>query len=246
MCYGEIEGVFMIKFDLHVHSKGSSNCAQADEKTIIYDYKNAGYGGIVITNHFSAPKFKNFMLGETYIDKVDYFLSLFERVKKEGEKNGIKVLCGVEIEDNLGVEYILVGFEKSFLYSEKPLYEFSQQELYNMCDKKGIFMYQTHPFRNGVTCGNPKYMHGVEAFNGHFHHLNNNEYAKAFAENNNLIKLAGIDYHQPCQPLTAYTLVPETVNDEVSLAKYLFSGQAKYVGNELYYITEAKKFLGIK
>ncbi|MBQ8426315.1 MAG: PHP domain-containing protein [Clostridia bacterium] len=236
----------MIKFEMHAHTKGGSYCAYSDAKTLIDDYKKGGYGGIVITNHFSASNYVVDLIGETHKEKIDYFFSLYHNVKDEGKKHGIKVFYGVEVRDCFGDEYMLLGFKPEFLYDNKPLFTYSQKELFYMAEKNNIFMYQTHPFRDGVRCGNPNYLHGAEAFNGHFHHFNNNEKAKAFVEKNNLISLAGTDYHTPNQPLTAYMLIPENINDEFALVEYLRSGKAEYFGDEQYYIDELKKYKGIK
>ena len=42
----------MIKLETHCHLLHSSHCAHADADSIISRYKEAGYGGIVITNQF--------------------------------------------------------------------------------------------------------------------------------------------------------------------------------------------------
>lgn len=236
----------MIKFEMHAHTKGGSSCGKADAKTIIEEYKNARYGGIVITNHLSAGNYGQSLIGETHKEKMDYFFSLYENVKLEGQKFNIKVFCGVEVRDCAGTEYMLCGFNKRFLYDNKPLFTFSQKELFDMCEKEKILMYQTHPFREGCVCGDYRYVHGVEVFNGHFHHFNNNALSLDFATEHNLIKMAGTDYHCINQPLTSFMLIPENVNDEVALAEYLLSGKAEYFGDEKLYIEEHKKYKGIK
>lgn len=236
----------MIKFEMHAHTKGGSYCGYSDAKTIINDYKKAGYGGIVITNHFSASNYVVDLIGETHKEKLDYFFSLCDSVKKEGDIHGIKVFCGAEVRDCDGTEYMLYGFKRNFLYDNKPLFTFNQKELFKKCEKEKIFMYQTHPFREGVTCGEPNYMHGAESFNGHFHHFNNNHKALDFTKKFNLIKMSGTDYHRPNQPLTSHMLIPDSVSNEFELVEFLMSGKAQLFGDEDYYLDELKKYKGLK
>lgn len=234
----------MIKFEMHAHTKGGSRCGHADEKTLISDYVNSGYGGVVITNHFDSYNYYNTLVGDTHKEKTDYFFSLYEKVKEEGEKFNVKVFYGVEVRDIDNTEYMLYGFKKEFIYDNRPLFTLSQKELFALAEKNNLFMYQTHPFRDGVVCGDPKYMHGAEIFNGHFHHVNNNKKAQEFINKYNLIKMAGTDYHRPSQPLTSYMNIPKSINDEQTLAEYLLSGKAQFFGDEDYYIKEMKKYKG--
>ena len=93
-------------------------------------------------------------------------------------------------------------------------------------------MYQTHPFRDGVTVGNPEFMHGAEAFNGHFHHENHNEQAKEFCRVNGLLPLSGTDYHHDPQPVTAGIYAPDDIQDEKQLVQCIFEKNYTLVQNE--------------
>ena len=236
----------MIKFEMHAHVKGGSTCAKSDAEQLVQDYVKSGYGGVVITTHYDNYNYFNSLVGQTHKEKIDNFFSLFDKTKEKAEENGLKLFYGVEVRDSLGTEYMLYGFKRSFLYDNKPLFTFDQKELFKMAEKSNLFMYQTHPFRNGVKCGLPEFMHGAEIFNGHFHHGNNNERAVEFVKKNKLIEMAGTDYHVFGQPLTSSMYIPENINDNESLTEYLMSGKAEWSGNEEYYQQEYKRFLGAK
>ena len=231
----------MIKFEMHVHSKGGSRCAKADVDTIVNHYASKGYDGLVITNHIDSYNYNNTLVGDNHKEKTNYFFSLYEDAKIKGEKLNLKIFCGIEVRDIDNTEYMLYGFEPRLLYDNKPLFEYNQKELFYLAEKEKLFMYQTHPFRYGVKCGNPKYMHGAEAFNGHFHHLNNNKQAEEFCNKYNLIKMSGTDYHEPNQPLTSYMYIPSQINNEQALVEYLFKGKTEYYGDEEYYMNEFMK-----
>lgn len=232
----------MIKAELHIHSLGGSYCAQLPAKEIVKRYKQAGYGALMLTNHYSKRCFGEYPVSE-FKDKVDYFFSLFDEFKNECDKVGIKAFCGVEVAVMpFGTDYVLVGFDKAFLYENKPLYDLTQEELFALAEKDDIFMYQAHPFRLGSKVGNPKFMHGAECFNGHFHHNNYNAIAEKFCKENNLVRLSGNDFHAVDEPIIGGVFIPNYVNDEKALAKYLKSGKCKILKDELYYQQCTKEF----
>lgn len=232
----------MLKIELHAHTKGGSGCAFTLAKDLIKEYKDAGYGAVVITNHIAENEFNKYP-GETRKEKIDYYLSLYEDAKREGEKLGVKVYLGAEVRarEDFFVEYMIYGFEKEFLYNSPDLFTLNQEELFNLCEQNGLLMYQTHPFRRGVTCGNPKFLHGAECFNGHINHVNDNENALRFCEENNLIKLCGTDFHDPNQPKTSYALIPENIANEKELCDYIKSGKMQVFGDEELYKKECRK-----
>ena len=236
------KGIPMIKVELHAHCKGGSGCAFVPAKDLIREYKDAGYNGIVLTNHICESEFNKYP-GETRKEKLDFYFSLYEDTKREGEKQGLKVFLGAEIraKEDYFIEFMIYGFEKELLYNSTDLFTLNQKELFEFCEKNGIFMYQTHPFRRGVTCGDPKYLHGAEAFNGHVNHVNNNAQANEFCEKNGLIKLCGTDFHDPNQPKTSYALIPDDVNTEKELADYIRSGKLQIFGDEETYQARSKR-----
>ena len=236
----------LIKFETHCHSLGGSVCAKSSNEQIIEDYVKNGYGGIVLTNHYASYTFECDYKKKTLTDNVDYFFELYDSLKKHGEQNGVKIFYGIEVRIvATNTEYMLYGFKPEFLYNNPFIYNLTQQELFELCNKNGIFMYQTHPFRQGVKAGLPQFMHGAEAFNGHFHHPNNNAEASEFCKQNNLIEMCGTDYHVFNQPLTSAMYFPDTVRDIFDLTEYLFTQKPERVEMEEYYQQEYKKFRGL-
>ncbi len=225
----------MIKVETHCHS-GGSWCATCDLDGLFSDYKRAGYGGVVITNHYSYAEYKR--LGfETEREYAKYFLELIDKATLVGKNYGMKVFYGIEVRLNAcGTEYVLYGFTKDFLLDNANIYEFTQEQLFKISNSFGILMYQSHPFREGVKVGNPKFMHGAEYFNGHYDHVNNNSLARKFCEDNNLIKMSGTDFHDKDQPITAGIYIPESINDSFELTEYVKSGQAKLIQEKELYI----------
>ena len=235
----------MIKTELHCHTTGPSVCADVTDEQLVLEHFNAGYGAIVITNHINGT-FNNYPAPD-YKGKVDYFFSSIDRIKEIANKKGIKVFYGAEIvantDDGIHQEFILIGFDKEFLYNNNLVRTYNQKELFELAEKNGLFMFQTHPFRVGEKTGDPKYMHGAESFNCHYHHDNNNEKAKDFCQKNNLVMLSGNDYHHSGQPLIAGIYLPEEIENEKQLAQYLLSCQPQIIEDQKACLKSRKDYL---
>lgn len=232
----------MIKIETHTHTKGGSRCAIATASDLATDLINGGFDGAVLTNHYCYNYYKNYA-GDSQKEKLDFYFSLIHDALGEFKKRSLKLFYGAEVRvklpGDLFAEYMIVGFDEKFLYDNKPLFEYTQEELFRLCDQNGVFMYQTHPFRHGVTLGNPDFMHGAEAFNGHFHHVNENPLAKEFCEKNGLIKLSGTDYHGKNQPLLGGIYISDGVEDNFALKECFFKGEFSIIENE----SEYQKYL---
>ncbi len=233
----------MIKLEPHCHTLYGSYCGLADAETIVRRYLENGYKALVVTNHYYKSAFDSYK-GDNKKEKLDFYFSLYENVKELGDKQGLKVFLGAEVFVENQNDYLLFGFDRSLFYDNKPLYEFNQKEMFDLAEKHGLFFAQAHPFRNGVKAvGDPRYMHGVERFNGHYHHVNNNEKTAAFCDENNLIGFAGTDFHTPVQPITAGIFVPDNIDDEKQLVECLFNRNFELYCDEQGYKSALDKFM---
>lgn len=239
----------MIKLETHCHGYGTSGCATTKNDYLINKYLQAGYGGIILNNHYSKSCYNECLKGNDCKEKVDCFFNYFDAFKNECAKVGIKVFLGTEVRVRdprcSGTEYSVIGLKRKTYYENPLMFELDQKGLFELAEKDGAFMYQTHPFRQGVLAGDPKYLHGAESFNGHYHHINNNDLAKKFCEENNLIKLSGTDFHHEDQPITAGIFAPNEINTEEDLVAYLFENKFTRIEKEQEYLTALKIYKGI-
>ena len=241
----------MIKLETHCHSSGGSGCATSPDKTLVEDYVKAGYGGVVITNHISKGCY-DYHKGETHAEKVRFYYSLIENLTEKFKPYNVKIFWGSEIRvvpENgsiNGEEFTVYGITEKDMRDSKPLFTLTQEELFRFAEKRGLFMYQTHPFRDGVICGDPRFMHGAEMFNGHFHHFNHNDLAKAFCEKYNLIGMSGSDYHHEYQPITAGIYIPDDICTNEQLTEYIFKNDFETIADAARYEAALKEYKGIK
>ncbi len=64
----------MFKLELHCHSSEVSACSHCPAETLIRRYKEAGYHGIVSTNHINRATFQR-MESFSWHEKIDHFIS---------------------------------------------------------------------------------------------------------------------------------------------------------------------------
>ncbi len=240
----------MIKLETHCHSLGANTCPKSPPEQIIEDYLNMGYGGVISTNHYSKGAFVTYPDGDDRV-KAEYFLSLIDDFKEKGRKKGFKVFNGVEVRLLCNEqEFMLIGFDRQFLLDNCSMYTYTQEQLFAVCEKAGVLMSQTHPKRSSgkhkVIASDPKFLHAAEVFNGHFHHVNNNDEALKFVTENNLIKLSGTDYHEFGQPITAGIYIPEEIETEKQLLDYLFKGEFERIEDKELYLETMQKWLEYK
>ena len=84
-------------FEMHLHTREVSTCANIPAKQIAELYLTTNYDGIVVTDHmnasaFNKPEYKN----ATWDEKVTHFLEGYNALK-EALKGKITVLLGMEI-----------------------------------------------------------------------------------------------------------------------------------------------------
>lgn len=236
-----------MKMETHCHT-GGSHCADGDHDLLIKKYLDGGYDGIVITNHISEYNYKNYNFGETHAEKTRCFFSFIDEMRDKLERAKLKCFFGAEIcvlplkDEKYGDEFMVYGITEKMMADNKPFFTLTQKELFEFADKNGLFMYQTHPFRDGIRVGDPKYLHGAEAFNGHYHHNNRNAEAEKFCEENGLIKISGTDYHHDGQPVTAGIETFYDVNSEDQLIECIFKKDFSLVKDQETYEKELFKY----
>lgn len=185
----------MFKTELHVHTFPASNCARTCPEDMVECYIENGYSTIVITNHFSPTLFNVVAKGKSYKEAIDLFLSNYHRAVNQA--NGrLNVLLGMEFRnihnDN---DYLVYGIDEKLLYQAEGIINMKIKNAYEYLNLKGALVFQAHPFRDGMTVTNPKYIDGIEEINFCVTHENRNEFAKLWADKYDLLKVYGQDFH---------------------------------------------------
>lgn len=184
-------------FDTHIHTKETSPCGKIPAAKLVQLYKQAGYRGIVITDHFSPyglrPDYR-----ENWQLAMAAFCSGYKLARDKGKEVGLTVLFGLEISFRSPdkSDYLVYGAEESFLLEHNNLVDIDLPALRHLADAHDILIFQAHPFRSGMQPAAPHLLDGVEVYNGNPRHDSSNDLSLAFAEEHGLLKIAGSDAHR--------------------------------------------------
>ncbi|MDF2483976.1 MAG: transposase [Herbinix sp.] len=187
----------MFKIDTHVHTGETSACAKTMAREAVRLYKESGYQGIIITDHYYEYYFET-SKELTWERKIDQFLRGYDEASDEGKKQGLKVFMGMELRftENPS-DYLVYGITEQFLKEHKKLYTLGLKEFKKYIEKENIIIIQAHPFRKHMIVASPENIHGVEIYNGNCRHNSGNELALAYANKHSLMMSSGSDFHEP-------------------------------------------------
>lgn len=209
------------KYDTHVHTKEVSRCGKVSAEETVEMYKNAGYEGIVITDHYYDYYF--YELGDlSWERKIDCYLRGYKNALEAGRNLGLKVILGMEIrfQENEN-DYLVYGINEDFLKKNRELYRLGLKDFRSLADKEKILIFQAHPFRPFMIPAPPELIDGVEVFNGNPRHNSNNDKAYEYALENRLLMLSGSDFHQPCDIAAGGIIISESISDARQLTDIL-------------------------
>lgn len=217
-------------YEMHFHTKDTSNCAIVKAKDAVEEYIKAGYDGIVVTDHLSPSTYMKY--GRKLLSwkkKVDFFLRGYKAAVKAA--NGrIPVLLGMELRyrtsegDN---DYLVYGITEEFLYNTPELLNLNSKKFYEIAQKNGFLVFQAHPFRVGMKITNPKFLDGIEIYNGNPRHNSSNDIAEAWAKKYDLIVTSGSDYHEIDDLARGGIWFKEEIKTNEDLLRNLISGDYK-------------------
>ncbi len=222
----------MYKYEIHCHTKNTSRCGHLDGAEIVKLYKEAGYSGVVITDHYSPMTFS---LSEHFNKKkaVEHYLEGYKRAKA-CETEDFKVFLGMELRFYATVnDYLVYGISENDLFELPFLLPVYLPRAYSLLHSRDCLLIQAHPFREFVTRANPKHLDGAEVFNGKTSEELNNKallWAQSFPQN--AIMTGGSDCHSKGQLATSGIITKEKLTTNTDLVRILKSGEFDIIKNK--------------
>lgn len=187
-------GVYL--YETHLHTYPVSKCARVGVREVIEFYKDQGYEGIFITNHFIDGNI-NIDRDLPYEERIEFFFSDYEEGKRIGDEVGLSVLCGLEMSYG-GTDFLVYGLGKEWFLAHPEFEGLEKRAQLSLLMENGALVIQAHPFReaNYIACIRlfPRHVHGVEIYNGCRTDFEN-ERAEEYAKNYGLLPFAGSDNH---------------------------------------------------
>lgn len=191
----EFKNFYPYRLELHAHSSPASGCSEVPADELVRVFKEAGYDGIAITNHFISDTEHS----ESKEKAIEKFKKDLYIAQETGEKLGIKVYAGAELRfhnhsdnDYLFFGYTLDELPDIFDYLNTDLETFVKEY-----KKESSLLIQAHPFRNNMIRMNSDLLDAIEAFNVHQNHNSRVAVAAKYAAAEGKIMTVGSDYHHP-------------------------------------------------
>ena len=211
----------MYQYDLHCHTKGVSKCAEVSPEEGAQLYIEAGYSGVVITNHFNHYTFEEMLGKNSWDDIVDFYLSGWRRFR-DAAGTRLTVLLGMEIRfDENWNDYLVYGVTEEVLRAHPELPDMDIETFSDFSRENGLLLYQAHPFRDGMCVVNPQLLDGIETYNGHPYHKSRNDIAMAWAKKHGLMQVSGSDFHHTDGCAMGGILTREPIQSQEDLLKVL-------------------------
>jgi len=240
MCYNHlcpgIKGFWEVnmnlyKIDTHVHTAEVSACGKIKAKDLVQMYRDSGYYGVIITDHYCSEYFHS-LRAKNWEEKVDSYLTGYRNALGEGKKVGLKVFLGMEIRftENFN-DYLVYGFDEDFLKNHRELYKLGLVKFKKLAEKEGLLVFQAHPFRPEIIPADPRFLDGVEVYNGNPRHNSRNHLAYSFASRNNLMMISGSDFHQVSELATGGIILPHAINTSKELVALMH--EKRFIDNNL-------------
>ena len=183
----ELLSQYCYRIEMHAPSYPASGCSRLSPEKLVRLLHEAGYHGVVLTNHFAPGN----------AEWVDEQLLDYAAAKREGEKYGMSVLFGTEYGCWTEEGHCLVyGVDENFLRRASVDDQIVFSELYQEFHGPDRLFIQAHPYRDDGAPFDPAYMDGMEVYNMHIGANNRINLAAAFARKHNIpIIIAGTDLH---------------------------------------------------
>lgn len=186
----------MYKYETHLHTYPVSKCARATVRETLEFYKELGYDGVFITNHF-LDGYINVDPASPYEEKINFYFGDYEDAKFLEKEIGIKVFLGVEMTYN-GADFLIYGLDKQWYLKHPEIMEMKRNKELKFLMENGALVVHAHPFRNPPFVDYirlfPDCVHGVEVING-CRTEEENKMAQLYAKHYGHIEFAGSDNH---------------------------------------------------
>ena len=236
--------------ETHLHTSEVSRCGHLSAVEMVDRYLAAGYHTVFVSDHFGSGYCER--LGDMPWDEVvHYFLTGYRMAKERGDEVGLTVLPSVEIQLSASRNhYLLYGNVEAFLLAHEGVYKLPPEEFYRLAKAEGVYVVQSHPYRDGACCPTPECIDGMEIYNSNPRHEDYSPRTKEFALEHGLSLSSGSDAHREEDVCHGGLITDYPIESGEDLIRALTSGEARvyYNGNKVYLISDvhgSKEFKGL-
>ncbi len=186
----------LYRYETHLHTVEGSACGVTPGREYPAIFKERGYDGIFITDHFFHGNTRP-SRELPWPEYVDAYMRGYEEAKAAGDAIGFKVFFGIE-ENFEGDEYLLYGIDREFLLQHPEIPHWTREDMIKAVHEAGGAVMQAHPFRDRDYIKKihlyPEDVDGIEGINT-ANTANDNLAALCYALHFGLMIQAGSDTH---------------------------------------------------
>lgn len=186
----------MYHYETHLHTRPASGCARWSASEAVSYFKNAGYAGIFITNHFlddDIPELRKL----PYDKQIELYFKDYEEALVAGREVGLSVFSGVELSYKK-TDFLVYGLCKQWYLSHPEIDGMPIKDFLALARRDGALVIHAHPFREAGSIDHirlyPRSVDGVEVYNANRSEFEN-DMAQWYADNYGLLYFAGSDIH---------------------------------------------------
>ena len=214
-------------YETHLHTAPVSRCATSSVRQMLTFFRELGYAGVFITNHFIGGNI-NIDYTVPYEERVRFYFADYEEGVRIGQEIGLAVFCGMELCTGGGTEFLVYGLGRKWFLSHPDIIKISPKERLIMLREAGALIVQAHPFREASYIPRialfPRDVHGVEVYNA-VNRDSVNEMGRLYAEHYGLLPFAGSDIHTTEQRRLGGMQSDTPVRDERDFIERFLSGE---------------------
>ena len=198
----------MYKLEMHLHTIHNSHCGQEEPADIARIYAEAGYNGIVVTNHFNRTDLFGYVAQQfgSRLNVMSDFMHDYRELKDACAKYGIDVFFGLEAAPDFCTYYkyeppyaeiLVYGITPELLLKDGyDILNFDDlKQFHDWAEKNGCLLVVAHPYRSICTEIDYKYFDGIEIANLHPYQNSDNPRAERVCDELGLIPTGGSDFH---------------------------------------------------
>lgn len=215
----------MVLFETHCHTDESSACGKVPAKEVVKLYREAGYAGLVVTDHFNVYNVNELphVAGRPWEERVHSAFSGYHLALEAAAGSDFVVLQGAELrfEEDIN-DYLVYGADEDFYLANPDIFSWGIKRFSACARERGFLLVQAHPFRNGMTICDPALLDMVEISNGNQRQNSRNEFAFLWAKTFGLAGSSGSDFHRPDDVKHGgvfFEETPETIADFIRMMK---------------------------
>ena len=220
----------MYLYETHLHMSPLSVCAKAGIRETLTYYKEAGYAGVFITDHFIDANVAHALRDLPYDEKINGFFDMMEEALPVADELGLTAFLGFEMSFE-GTHFLVYGIDRDWCLAHTDMDKMRKSDLLKMMMEDGALLIHAHPFREAKYIDHirlfPRSVNGVEVINGCRTDFEN-RMAAQYAKNYDLLTFAGTDNHRAMdQPKLAGMRFETPILGEVDFAERIKNGDGE-------------------